>query len=121
MYPRYAPGVSPALPSTPRGPHNTPIHVAAETGILGLAAFAGVIAASLAALRATKRRLSGTGLGHEAGLLEAIEVAIWGYLGTGMFLHANTYQRYLWLLIALAAVGRRGGLAATASRPATPA
>jgi hypothetical protein len=121
MYPQYAPRVSPALPRAPLYPHNTPIHVAAETGILGLAAFAGVIVAGLAALRETKRRLSRNGLVCEAGLLEAIEVAIWGYLGTGMFLHENTYQRYLWLLIALAAVGRRVGLAAMASRPATPA
>lgn len=112
LYAEYARQVDPTLPGDPMGPHNALIHVAAQTGVLGLAAFTMTVLVGLCGLRTGARRLAGAGLVREAGLLAAIEVALYAYLVTAMFLNDNTFQRYLWLLIGLAAVGRRVGLAA---------
>jgi hypothetical protein len=122
LYPHYFWRVDPTLPPGPLAPHNTPVHIAAETGLLGLAAFGVVVAVSVIGLRDAKRRLSHEGLQREAMLLEAIEISLYGYLVTSLFLHENIYQRYFWLIVALAAIGRQVALRSLASaQPAMPA
>jgi putative inorganic carbon (hco3(-)) transporter len=87
--------------SSQRQPHNLYLHIAADTGILGLAAFLAIVGSTLAALLSLRRRLMDTDqAGHfvVAGLAGAILV----YLGSAMFLHM-AYERYFWLLIGLGA------------------
>jgi O-antigen ligase len=120
LYAEYVPRVDPTLPPGPMGPHNTPLHIAAQTGLLGLAAFTALVLAAVAGLRAAKRRLA-RAFPEEAGLLEAVELAIYAFLASSLFLNDNAYQRYLWLLIALAAAGRRVALGAVSSGPTRPA
>jgi putative inorganic carbon (HCO3(-)) transporter len=120
MYPNYFWRVDPTLPSGPLAPHNTPAHIAAETGLFGLVAFGIVIAVSVFGLRDAKRRLSQLALQREAMALEAIEISLYGYLVASLFLHENIYQRYFWLIVALAAIGRQVALRSLASaEPAT--
>src|SRR5207248_1652524 len=117
LYPEYARRVDPSLPQTPVPTHNTPAQIAAETGILGLLAFMAVMLVAVLGLRKAKHSFAGGGLRHQAMLLEAVEVAIYGYLVTSLFLHDTIYQRYLWLLIGLAAIGRQVALKSAADRP----
>jgi putative inorganic carbon (HCO3(-)) transporter len=84
----------------PRRAHNLFLEVGAETGILGLVTFGAVlvsVAYPLLRLRRVWRRLNA----EHANLVTAILLALLGYLASGMFLHL-AYERYLWLLIALA-------------------
>lgn len=104
-YPDYT-WMDPRLPSTPMGAHNSPTQIAAETGLIGLAAFLGTVAVAVVGVRGAKRRLRGAAREHEALLLESVEVAIYGYLTTSLFLNDN-YTRLLWLLVALSIVGRQ--------------
>ena len=108
--------VDPRLSASPAGPHNVPVHIAAETGIVGLAAFAVTVAVAVLGLRDARRRFVRLGLGQAATTLEAVEVAIYGYLVTAMFVNDNIYQRLLWLLVALAAVGRQVSIRLEADR-----
>ncbi|HEX5758950.1 MAG TPA: O-antigen ligase family protein [Thermoanaerobaculia bacterium] len=83
-------------------PHNLYLEIAAETGVLGLAAFAAALAAAFAALLRARRRWERAGQGHMAGLAHAFAIALAGYLVSSLFLHGH-YQRYLFLLFAFAA------------------
>jgi O-antigen ligase len=84
----------------PRRAHNLFLEVGAETGILGLLAFTTVLGAAaypLWRLRRAWRRLNA----EHANLATAVLLALLGYVVAGLFLHL-AYERYLWLLIALA-------------------
>jgi hypothetical protein len=107
VYSDYAPRVDPGLPRVPMGPHNTLVNIAAESGLIGVMAFVGLIAAVGRTSWTARRRLAHAGLEREAMLLEAIGLAIVGYLITSMFLNDTIYVRNLWLLFALAAAGSR--------------
>lgn len=100
-------------------PHNLYLEVAAETGLLGLALFAGVVAVAFACLETARRRLASAGLGLEATLAGATALSLVGYMVAGLFLHGH-FQRYLWLLFALAAAWHDLGRRAVAG-PAAPA
>lgn len=83
-----------------RRSHNLYLELAAETGIVGLGAFALVIGLAFRDLDAARRRFAGsdrTLWGFAAGL----EVALVVSLTTSLFLHA-AYIRYFWLLLGLA-------------------
>jgi O-antigen ligase len=99
--------VDPTLPVGPLSPHNTPLHVAAETGLLGLSCFVAILVLTVLGLRQSRRLAVGRGLAQEASLLQAMELSIYGYLVASLFLSDTIYQRYLWLLVALAAAGRQ--------------
>ena len=84
-----------------REAHSLYLGLAAETGLLGLITFAGVAAAIIRPLAATRRR----NRGHRddvAGLATGFALAMVIYLTTAIFLHF-AYIRYFWLLAALAA------------------
>ena len=106
-YAEYRPHIGLFLPVEPNGPHNMAIHIAAENGLLGLGAFVGAAIVALLTLRGAKHQLAAAGQEQRALLLEGVEIAIYTYLATCMFLNDNIYQRYLWLLIALVIVGQR--------------
>jgi O-antigen ligase len=120
-YPRYVWRVDPTFSTVPRHPHNTPLQIAAETGLLGLASFAALVVAAVAGARDAKRRFASAGLRREALLVEAVELAIYGYLVTSFFLNHNNAQRWLYILLALAAIGRQLAVRSIPSaRPAPP-
>ena len=85
----------------PRRAHNLFLEVGAETGVLGLLTFSSVLAAAAYPLWRLRRAWSGLNAEH-ANLASAILLALLGYVVAGMFLHL-AYERYLWLLVALAA------------------
>lgn len=83
-------------------PHNLYLEIGAETGLVGLGLFGAALALALAYLEGARRRLAAAGLGLEATLAGATAIALAGYLVSSLFLHGH-FQRYLWLLLALAA------------------
>jgi O-antigen ligase len=83
-------------------PHNLYLEIAAETGLVGLALFAGAIVAAFAALRRAHSTLLARGDVASADLARAFEIALVGYLVSSVFLHGH-FQRYLWLLFGFAA------------------
>jgi len=83
-------------------PHNLYLEIGAEAGLVGLALFGAAVAVALAYLEGARRRLAAAGLGLEATVAGATLIAIAGYLVSSLFLHGH-FQRYLWLLLALAA------------------
>jgi putative inorganic carbon (HCO3(-)) transporter len=99
-YQQYAKGVAGLAGTLDYEAHNLYLGIAAETGILGAACFLGILAVVLARLMQIRRRWL-----HErpevANMATAFVLAILTYMTTGLFLHLS-YQRYLWLLIALA-------------------
>ncbi|HSL81543.1 MAG TPA: O-antigen ligase family protein, partial [Thermoanaerobaculia bacterium] len=91
-------------------PHNLYLEVGAEAGLVGLALLGAALALALAYAEGARRRLAAAGLALEATLAGATAIALVGYLVSSLFLHGH-FQRYLWLLLALAAacheLGRR--------------
>lgn len=80
--------------------HNLYLHIAADTGILGLASFLTIVSGILMLL--WRRRAELIAQRDEGSLMvTALFTVILLYLGTGMFLHMS-YERYFWILIALA-------------------
>ena len=84
----------------PRRAHTLYFELAAETGTFGITVFMSIVALTMYHLLLVRRRWA-----HSrpdlADLATAFFVAIVGYLGTAIFLHF-AYQRYFWLLMALA-------------------
>ncbi|HUF78195.1 MAG TPA: O-antigen ligase family protein [Thermoanaerobaculia bacterium] len=102
-------------------PHNLYLEIGAETGLVGLALFGAAVAVALAYLEGARRRLAAAGLALEATLAGATAIALVGYLVSSLFLHGH-FQRYLWLLLALAAalhdLGRRSAARGAPTAPA---
>jgi O-antigen ligase len=86
-------------------PHNLYLEIAAETGFVGLAVFAGVVAAAFLGLRRARAVLLARGDRVSADFARAFEIALVGYLVSSVFLHGH-FQRYLWLLFGFAAALR---------------
>lgn len=85
----------------PRRAHNLYFELAAETGILGLACFLGMV--GMIQVRLWRAWRGWRGRREDlAGLAAGFFVAIWGYLISAVFLHLS-YQRYYWLLLGIAA------------------
>jgi O-antigen ligase len=74
--------------------------LAAETGTIGLILFLGLVAGTLSRLWNVRRRLLRTDR-ELADLATAFWFGILAYLGTAVFLQLS-YQRYLWMFLALA-------------------
>ncbi|MBW3533827.1 MAG: O-antigen ligase family protein [Gemmatimonadetes bacterium] len=92
-------------PDAVRYAHSLYLEVAAETGLLGLTALAAALLAAFVGLERARGRLLLRGEGGLASLARALEIALAGYLISSVFLHGD-FQRYLWLLLALAAAVR---------------
>ena len=105
-----------------RQAHNLYLGLAAETGILGVLAFGGVLVATLAPLASARRRLRAD-RPDLASLSTGYAMAVVVYLTTGLFLHF-AYIRYFWLIAGLAAaagVVAREEQATLAAPPRVPA
>ena len=83
-------------------PHNLYLEIAAETGLVGLAAFGAAVASCFAGLRAARRASHAGGDRASAALARGLEIAVVGYLLSSLFLHGH-HIRYLWLLLGFAA------------------
>jgi O-antigen ligase len=99
-YPEYAVLVGGKVRGDNRRTHSLYLQLAAETGIIGLIAFLGMIAVLLWPLDRARRRLQESDR-QFWGLVCGMELAIIVLLATSLFLHAS-YIRYFWMLLALA-------------------
>ena len=84
---------------TNRRGHNLYLEMAAETGIVGVAAFMTMVLATMYRLWQERQYWSQT-RPEFSHLATAFLLSIIGYLGTAVFLHLS-YQRYYWFLLAL--------------------
>jgi O-antigen ligase len=84
----------------PRHAHSLYLELAAETGLLGLTAFAAVVGVVLWRLTSVRRRLLAA-RPELAPWAAGFWVAIIAYLAAGFFLQLS-FQRYFWLFLALA-------------------
>jgi O-antigen ligase len=82
-------------------PHSLYLEIAAETGLVGLVGFGGVIAAGVVSLRRAREAFRRAGDERTAALVQGFAIALFGYLVSSLFLHGH-YQRYLWLLLGFA-------------------
>lgn len=94
----------------PHYPHSLPLEIAAETGIVGLLAFGGVIVAALLGLERARRGADPAW----SSLLRALQLAVVAHLTCGLFLH-GALMRPLYVLLGLSAA------AAVARAPAREA
>ncbi len=83
-----------------RAAHNLYLEIAAETGLLGLTVFGTLLAFTFISLNKAYRKLNQVGQLHEANMLHAFTLGLFGYLVAAFFLHA-AYPRYLWLLLGI--------------------
>jgi putative inorganic carbon (HCO3(-)) transporter len=84
----------------PRRGHSLYLEMAAEVGAVGLSVFLAIVGVLVRSLwRARKRWLERSAL--HADLATALLLSLGAYLATGIFLHLM-YERYYWLLLALA-------------------
>lgn len=110
-----------------REAHNLYVGTGAELGLLGLLCFLAVVAVVLRDLLRARRLLAGTDP-QAAVLAGGFALALVAHLASGLFLH-QAFQRYFWLLLALAACaaavadarGAPPGAATTATTAATRA
>jgi putative inorganic carbon (HCO3(-)) transporter len=113
-YLKYSALVGLASDPTLRDPHDLYIQIAAETGLVGLAAFAWLLWASFALMERGRRRLRGLEAHTFADLIWALELALASYLVLSLFLHAAYFRHFLLLL----ALGTSAGMVALqAPRP----
>ncbi len=82
-------------------PHNLYLEVAAETGVVGILVFGGVVVGAFGSLRRARRDLLEQGHASSAQLVGGVRNALIGYLVASLFLHA-AYPQMLWLMLAFA-------------------
>lgn len=86
--------------------HSLYLEIAAELGLLGLLLFAGILATSFLYYLQSFVIFRQAGDDLAAGVALSFCLGLAAYLTTSLFLHGH-YIRYLWLLVALAAVVRQ--------------
>jgi putative inorganic carbon (HCO3(-)) transporter len=87
------------IPKTRRA-HTLYFELGAETGIIGLGTFLVILLLIMYRLWRARRRWTQI-RADRANIAMALLLSLCGYLGTAAFLHLS-YQRYYWLLVALA-------------------
>ncbi|MGH9536165.1 MAG: O-antigen ligase family protein [Terriglobales bacterium] len=115
-YERYAAWVELDPRGEQRDPHNLFLQVAAETGIVGLAAFLWLLLCAWRMLRRARDRLRRAGAGQLANLTWGLELGLETYLLLSVFLH-GAYFRHFFILLALAAAMAAAMAAAVAAMP----
>jgi putative inorganic carbon (hco3(-)) transporter len=108
-----------AVDDADRYPHNLFLELGAEGGIVLLGAFAALMAYVLTVLLRARQRFRKVADGPMAALATAVTLGLTGYLASSLFLH-GAFQRYLWLLLGLAAALHVLSLDTTASSDVTP-
>jgi O-antigen ligase len=117
-YGDYADEVGLASDIALRQAHNLYAGVAAETGVFGFAFFMAIFGSTLIALARARRRCLTRSPDH-AAMATGFFLAVVAYLTTGLFLHL-AYERYLWILLALAGSAAYLGLQARLAEPEVP-
>jgi len=113
-YEEYAGVVGGKVRPGTRRSHNLYLQMAAETGLVGLGAFAVVIGLAFREVDRARRRFESTDR-RLWGLACGLELALVISLTTSLFLHA-AYIRYFWVLIGMAtAIGAQPGTPALAA------
>jgi O-antigen ligase len=100
-YQEYSKSLGLAPSARNRSPHNLYLEVAAETGIVGLAVFLGMLALAFRSILHSRRRFQEAGMDDYANLVTGFAIAFSGYLLAALFVHAS-YPRYFYLLIGIA-------------------
>jgi O-antigen ligase/polysaccharide polymerase Wzy-like membrane protein len=117
-YGDYADEVGIASENDARQAHNLYAGIAAETGAFGFVAFMAIFVTTLVSLARVRRRTRLLAPEY-ADMATAFFLSIVAYLTTGMFLHL-AYERYLWILLALAGSAAYVGLRAVLPTPSSP-
>jgi O-antigen ligase len=99
-YPRYAQQLGLDARREERQAHSLYLEIAAETGIVGMLAFAALVVGTLAGAVRARRSLGESGDVDGYHLATGFAIALLGYLAGSIFLHL-TYPRYFWLLIGI--------------------
>ena len=119
-YPEYAAQIGlQGAKTNNRQAHNLYLGVAADIGLLGLGALLGIFFVTLRELARVRRRFARE-RPELAGMATGFLLAIVAYMTTGLFLHL-AFERYLWLLLALAGVTCALGRSEAASPTLLPA
>lgn len=85
----------------PRAMHSLYLEVAAESGMLGLAALAAVLWFAFRGLQRARVQLVAGGRPDVVSMLDAIQASLVAYLAGALFLH-GAYPRYFWFVVAVA-------------------
>lgn len=99
-YRQYADDVGLLSKAQDREAHNLYLGTAAETGLLGLICFLAVLGTTLWQLAKARRRWLRR-RPDLANMATAFSLSVGTYMTTGLFLHLS-YERYFWLIMALA-------------------
>jgi O-antigen ligase len=99
-YRQYADDIGLLSKAADREAHNLYLATAADTGILGLVCFMGILLTTLWQLAKARRRWIGR-RPDLANMATAFSLSVATYMTTGIFLHLS-YARYFWLVMALA-------------------
>jgi len=91
-------GLDPRLEA--RAAHNLYIEIAAETGLVGLAAFSILLWQTLKGIWQAWKAFEANKDRQMAEMVAAFGVGLIGYLAAAMFIH-DAYPRYLWLLLGI--------------------
>ena len=97
-YQDYARSIALELRREERSAHSLPLEIAAETGIIGLLVFGGIVVATVTRLSSMRRRLELEGRPDEAGLLFGLLVGLAGYFVCSLILH-SAFPELMWMLI----------------------
>jgi O-antigen ligase len=111
-----------AMDDAERYPHNLFLELGAEGGVVLLGVFVALAAYVLNLLVRARRRFREAGDEPLAALAAAVALGVTGYLASSLFLH-GAFQRYLWLLVGLAAalhVLARDAVRAPGAEPDSP-
>lgn len=84
--------------------HNTFINVLAETGILGIVSFTGMLIFGLIASHRAAKRCSARGDPVAAAAARGLFIGIWGYTVTAVFLSTSFYPNLYWFMALSASI-----------------
>lgn len=100
LYMEYSKSIGLAPSSSQRSPHNLYLETAAETGTVGLFAFAIMIIVTFVTVKSARDRFRRAEMYDYADMVTGFGVALIGYLVAAIFIHA-AFPRFFYLLIGI--------------------